>query len=256
MNNLRRDFLQRYADFRVEVPEGKQGLYEIKRVETSKRQAEVDNIVAYVMKTDRYTKPGIYTQLIRYGALGNPDNKAIVMTDHPCEVADHAALVAYAEAHAPLERVLINGLGIGVAIDLLAPFVQRFTIVELSASVIRLVAPYYQERYPGKIDIVHHDALTYRPPKGARYNAVFHDIWDFISPNNLAEMRHLQRRYGRLCDWQESWARVYCERAQRQRALHPEQYKEEIDVQDVYRAVNTLFGSVDPLVALAEELQP
>jgi hypothetical protein len=241
----RHAFIQEYVNFKVDLPAGQHGLYEIKRCQMDERSAMFHNALGLVTKTDRFSRPGVYTQLIRWGNNADPYAETVVMSDHLCEVADHEPLVTYAREHAPLERVLINGLGIGVCFELLAPYVQHFTVVELSASVIRLVAPHYQARYPGRIEIIQANALTYRPPKGVRYNAVFHDIWDFISHNNLAEMRHLQRRYGRLCDWQDSWARRYCERDARKRRRHPEQYEKAVDQKELYRALNTLFAITD-----------
>lgn len=225
--------MQQHKTFRVDVPEGKSGIYEIVRQEMTKNEALVATAMEGVMKSGRYAEPGIYTILKRFGKNGNPYDETIVMSDHLCEVADHVDLVAYAKSHAPLERVLINGLGIGVAIELLMPYVKHITIVEISKDVIKLTAPHYQNRYGDRLEIIQHNALTYRPPKGIRYNAVFHDIWDYISENNLAEMRHLQRRYGRLCDWQASWAREYCERDASKRKAHPEEYVNAIPTSDV-----------------------
>lgn len=250
MNQHRAALYERYANFRVDVPEGKDGLWEIERYTMTQRDLIVSDAVEQVTRTDRHSLPGTYTKLLRWGHLGNPYNATVFMSDHVCEVADHHDLVEYARQNAPLKHVLINGLGIGVAIELLAPYVEQFTIIELSAAVIRLVAPHYQARYPGRIEVIQHDALTYLPPKGVRYNAVFHDIWATISHTNLAEMRHLHRRYGRLCDWQQSWARVYCEREARKRRRHPEQYKDRVDMREVMQAINTLFAVTGP------EMQP
>lgn len=210
------------------------------------RDAEVANMMAHVLRSDRFATPGTYTQLIRWGRHGDPYQATVVMSDHLCEVADHEPLVSYARERGRLDHVLINGLGIGVAIELLAPYVERFTVVELSPSVIELTGPYYHARYPGRIDIICADALTYQPAPGAHYDAVFHDIWDDISADNLAQMHRLHRRYGRLCDWQQSWARSYCERVARKEKAAPEAYAHPVSIDEVMAAINSLLGSVTP----------
>lgn len=242
-NRTRWEFMQQHKTFRVDVPEGKSGIYEIARQEMTKNDALVATAMEGVMKSGRYAEPGIYTILKRFGKNGNPYDETIVMSDHLCEVADHVDLVAYAKSHAPLDRVLINGLGIGVAIELLMPYVKHITIIELSKDVIKLTAPHYINRYGDRLEIIQHNALTYRPPKDIRYNAVFHDIWDYISENNLAEMRHLQRRYGRLCDWQQSWAREYCQKRAEKIAAHPEEYTHMIDTKEVIAKLAAIINA-------------
>jgi hypothetical protein len=241
VNVQRRSFMTEYDGFRVDVPEGTDGLYEIRRQTLDGKALLIANAMSTVLKTDRDVTPGTYTALLRYGRLGNPYDTDVVMSDHLCEVADHAALVNYARAHAPLKHVLINGLGLGVAIVLLSPYVTRLTLIEVSASVIRLVAPHYHARYGSQIEIVQADALTYQPPEGVHYNAVFHDIWDTISHENLVDMKLLHRKYGRLCDWQASWARVYCEREARKRQRHPEQYEHTLSTREALEAIATMF---------------
>lgn len=203
----REAFIARYRGFRVDVPEGHYYLHEIKRHTINAASMAMHNGLS--PDTDRFTETGIFTGLHKYGRNGNPYTPEVIMSDHLCEVADHQALVDYAKANAPLERVLINGLGLGVAIELLAPYVKQFTIIELEIAVIRLVAPHYQDRYPGRIEIVQHNALSYKPTQ--HYDAVFHDIWTYIDADNLRSMNRLEKKWAKWCDWQESWARVYCQ---------------------------------------------
>ena len=63
-----------------------------------------------------------------------------------------------------------------------------------------------------KLNIICADALEWKPPKGTRYNAVWHDIWDNICGDNLDDMKKLHRKYGRRTNWQGSWCRDQCER--------------------------------------------
>ena len=242
VNDARKAFVEQYKDFRVDVPEGSHMLTEVRRKTMSKLDAKVSNIMGYVTKTGRFAFPGTYTQLVYYGKNGNPYDEIIMMTDHHCEVADHEPIVTYARENAPLDHVLINGLGLGVAIELLMPYVKKITNIEISSSVIKLVGSHYQARYGNRLEIIQHDALTYQPPKGIRYNAVFHDIWYTISHEHLPQMKELHRKYGRICDWQQSWARVYCERELRKRKRHPEQYENEVDVRELFSSINTIFS--------------
>lgn len=241
MNAQRKAFVEAHLDFRVDVPEGTSGLWTVKRVQVDKRNAEISNALGTVTKTERFALVGTYTVLERCGILSNPYDSQIFMSDQHCEVADHRELVEFAQAHAPLERVLINGLGLGVAIELLVPYVRHIVNVELSKSVIKLVGTHYLAKYPGQVEIIEHDALTYKPPPGTRYDACFHDIWPTISHDNLAEMSHLERRYGHYTNWQQSWGRKYCERIARQRKAHPEKYEGEIDMQAVLSAIRKVY---------------
>jgi hypothetical protein len=88
-------------------------------------------------------------------------------------------------------------------------------VIEMSPDVISLVADFYRTKFGDKAEIIEADALTWKPPKGSFYGAVWHDIWPSISADNLPEMHALHRRYGRRCDWQGSWARGFCERLNR-----------------------------------------
>lgn len=232
---MRHKFMNEYHGFRVDVPEGKSGLWEVRRLEMTDRDVMIADAFDYVLKTDREAEAGIYTLLVEWGKNGNPYEQTVVMSDHLCEVADHAALVNYAKANAPLNHVLINGLGLGVAIELLMPYVNYMTIIEVEPKVIKLVAPHYFKRYAKKLEIIQHDALTYIPPTGTYYDAVFHDIWSYISRDNLEDMKFLHRRYGRLCDWQASWAREYCERDRRKYLAHPEEYENRLETSDVIK---------------------
>jgi hypothetical protein len=92
---------------------------------------------------------------------------------------------------------------------LLKPEVTDITVVEISQDLIDLISPYYTDT---RISYLCYDALKYRPPKGKRYQMVWHDIWDNICADNLPEMAKLHRKYGRRADWQGSWCKYECQR--------------------------------------------
>lgn len=139
-----------------------------------------------------YVPPGTYTRLTHRGCL--------VMSDTPDEMRDHLPIVRAACGH-----VLINGLGLGMVLGavLAKPEVEAVAVVEIDPDVVELVAPHYASP---RVTIHQADALTWRPPAGVRFGAVWHDIWPDICVDNLADMTRLKRRYAKRTDWQGCWS--------------------------------------------------
>jgi spermidine synthase len=131
-------------------------------------------------------------------------NGTLVMSDTPAEMSDHRWAVRKAKG-----SCLISGLGIGMVLKniLLKPEVTDVTVVEISQDLIDLIAPHYPD---DRVTFVCADVLTWKPPKGKRYDMVWHDIWDNICADNLPEMQKLHRRYGRKSAWQGSWCKEEC----------------------------------------------
>lgn len=176
----------------VNIPEGVSGPWEVRRVEVK------PSIASF---RERFFKPGIYTHLYR--------GRSLVMSDTPAERYDHAGFVRNATGD-----VLISGLGLGMCLGavLLKPQVTSVTVVEISEDVIRLVAPSYSDP---RVTIVHADTRDWRPPRGARFGAVWHDIWDDICTDNRAEMATLNRRYARIAKWKGCWSQDQIDRHRR-----------------------------------------
>jgi len=177
----------------VNIPDGVSGDYEVKTFSVNKNDDWIS-----AMKTGRSVPEGTYKKLKR--------KDTTVMSNTPDEIRDFMGFVNRAKG-----SVLVNGLGLGVLLNALLekPEITDITVVEISEDVIKLVAPYITDK---RVTIVHSDCFTYKPPKGKRYNAVWHDIWDYICTDNLDDMKKLHRKYGRISDYQESWARNLCER--------------------------------------------
>jgi hypothetical protein len=169
---------------KVNVPEGRSGIWSVKQVDIP------DSIVARIR--ERHFEPGRYTQLFR--------GQHLVMSDTPAERYDHIQFVGEATGD-----VLISGLGLGMCLGavLHRPEVKSVTVLEISADVISLVAPSYKDP---RVNIIQTDARQWVPPKGKRFGAVWHDIWDDICGDNLPEMHALNRRYGRRADWKGCWS--------------------------------------------------
>lgn len=184
----------------VTTPEGTRGPWTVKRFTVD----DQPSIAKMRLAMDgRAVRPGTYTKLVHA-------SRGIVMSDTTAEQRDHYEFVRRAQGH-----VLINGLGIGMCLvaALAKETVSKATVVEVDADVIDLVAPHYLT--DPRVEVIHSSAFDYRPPKGVRYGAVWHDIWDSICADNLPEMARLHRKYGRRSDWQGSWCRWQCERERR-----------------------------------------
>jgi hypothetical protein len=183
----------------VTVPEGKRGDWAIERFEITKHDAMMGAISA--MQHGRgVISPGIYTRL-RHAKRG------IVMSDTPDEMRDHYEIVVRAKGH-----VLLNGLGIGMVLAavLKRDDVCRVTVIEKDPDVIALAGPHYAA--DKRVSIICADAFGWQPPKGERYDAAWHDIWDDLCGDNLPEMTRLKRKYGRRVDWQGCWGEHYIRR--------------------------------------------
>ncbi len=191
-----------FDEYKVSVPEGSSGAWAVERFEVTKEGADFHNMECMFSPGmgRRTIRPGVYTKLTRNGS--------VIMSDTQAEVFDHLCAIRYATGH-----VLINGLGIGMVLQAVGrkPNVSRVTVVELSADVLKLVQPHYAEMFGPKVEFIQADALTFKPQKGVRYGAVWHDIWDGICSDNLPQMHALHRKYGRRAEWQGSWCRALCE---------------------------------------------
>lgn len=185
----------------VSISEGSKGKWSVARFSVTEDEAKFTSMRA-AFKGRGWVPAGTYTKLVCNG-------RGIVMSDTPDEMRDHRYAVYRAKGH-----VLVNGLGIGMVLTnlLKKPEVTTVTVVEIDADVIALVGPHYTDP---RVTIVHESAFDYAPPKGIRYGAVWHDIWDTICGDNLPEMTRLKRKYGRRADWQGCWCEYECKRNSR-----------------------------------------
>jgi len=186
---------------KVDVPEGQSGEWKVSRFKPEGLFAEMHNI-KYPRR--QLTIGDTYTKLTHHGD--------VVMSDTPAELRDLRQLGQNLRG-----RILINGLGLGVALQgaLDEKEVYHVTVIELSRDVISLVGQHYMARYGNKLlTIIHADAMDWIPPKGLRYNTVWHDIWPTICGDNYESMKKLHRKYGKRCNWQGSWCKKEVKNAQ------------------------------------------
>jgi hypothetical protein len=183
----------------VNVPDGTRGAWSVQTFTISEDEAKFSNLRAmfggqgYAM-----VRPGTYKRLVH-------ERRGVVMSNTPMEV--NQARSAYRQAKG---RILVNGLGLGMILEgmLSKPDVTSVRVVEIDADVIELVGSHF--RSDPRVEFVHADAYEYRPSKGERFDYVWHDIWDDISPDNLPLMTKLTRKYARRSDRQAAWAREEC----------------------------------------------
>lgn len=165
----------------------------------------------------RGVKPGTYTKLVHA-------QRGVVMSDTPAEMRDlwhyEHALKRFAPLATTDEKwVHIDGLGMGVTVMMALKLGYSVEVVELDIDVIALIEPQLRKLLsvcpsPASLTVIHANALEWRPPKGKFYHVVWHDIWDMLCTDDLAEHAILNRRYGRRTYWQGAWGHelLVCER--------------------------------------------
>lgn len=185
--------------------------------------------------------PGTYKRLVTV----DPDGSlATMMSNTPAEIDDFMKWARDARGH-----ILINGLGLGVLVTYLLtrPEVESITVIENSKDVIQLVAGCFDDP---RLRVIYGDAFEWYPEPGDRnrWDIVWHDIWLYISPENLGEMDELEQRYEGRCDLQISWCRQECEdrldyergmmaAIKAARELHREQFAELLKNAQIYAEV-------------------
>lgn len=151
------------------------------------------------------TSPGTYASLLVRTESGHSE---CMMSDLGYERATCLEIVKRAHG-----QVLIAGLGLGMILHpiLDKPAVRRITVVEKYPDVIDLVCPTLPAS--ARLAIVAADIFAWRPPRDARYDVIWFDIWPDIATSRLAEMARLHRRFARYLNranpesWMESWHR-------------------------------------------------
>lgn len=177
------------------MPLGKSGAWEITQIEVDANLAASHNFVEKVRGTDRFIAAGIHQRLMR--------DDLVIMDDSLPEVRDLIFWMGSVQG-----TILINGLGLGVAVRLLlkSDRVQRIVVIEQSPDVIHLVGKNIQDP---RLSIIEEDAFKYQPELDF-YDYVWHDIWDHITSNNVEEMDLLRSKYKGICRWQGCWCEDAC----------------------------------------------
>ena len=183
----------------VKVPDGKSNNWTVETFTVTDEDISIHNIRAMFQPGSRTMRAGTYKKLSYNGS--------VIMSNTPAEISDHVSFIYRAKEGG---NILINGLGLGVALQAIVDSekIENIDVVEISKDVINLVAPTFK-KYK-KVVIHNCDAFEFKPTKGKRFNAVWHDIWPNICGDNLPEMTKLHRKYGRKTKWQGSWCKELC----------------------------------------------
>ena len=152
--------------WKSKIPAGELGTVTVVKRTATEDDVKLHNMRAMWRPGQRTIDPGTYTELRIRGRL--------VMSDTRAEYRDHSVFIHRARGH-----VHINGLGLGCVLACVLPKVDRVTVVEKNPDVIAYVGPHFDDP---KVEIIHGDALEWKPAKGTRYSAVWHDIWPDIWP--------------------------------------------------------------------------
>lgn len=188
-------------EININVPNGHIGYWKVEDFEITEEAARFENMRAAFKPGSRYVKAGKFKRLMR--------QNQVIISNTPSEISDHRNFIRQAKKGG---HILINGLGLGVALAeiLKSEEVVSVTVIEKSEDLIALVGPTYTK--DNRVKIINADAYEWLPPRGQRYSAVWHDIWDDICADNLEGMARLHRKYGRRADWQGSWCKELCKR--------------------------------------------
>lgn len=195
----------------VIVPDGKSGDWAIESFTVSQKDADLYNLM-HLDGKDAYhrVEAGDFKRLVHY--CEEQEKNEVVMSNTPMEVITNRAAADMATG-----RVLINGLGLGMILHyiLQKPEVTEVVVVEADLDVIVLVAPAFVNK-GHNLTIVHADAFEYEP--SGLFDFVWHDIWTYVSDENLEEMDALESKYAHVAAKQLSWERAGCERMGREMA--------------------------------------
>jgi len=149
------------------IPAGQSGLWYVKKCVLRK-----PILVTHEGKI-KTVPPGNYTKLFRWtDSTLHLNEGECVMHDTPEELQTHLDFMLRAKG-----RVLITGLGLGCVVRgcLANPAVERVTVVELSADVLKLVWPHMPQ--DPRLIVVRDDARKFVKRRNTEFDVAWHDLW-------------------------------------------------------------------------------
>lgn len=188
----------------VDLPEAVSGEVSVRRFTVSEEHSKLTQLHSMMGGRGRgYVEAGDYTALYRRGGLW--------MSDTRDERRDHADFVREC-ARRGAERVVVSGLGLGMVARVLTivPTIREVDVVEIDPDVIALVGPTLEKLYREAgiaFSIWEGDAMNPGAlfPKGTRWDAAWHDVWQSICADDYEEHKLIRRRYGRRVGYQDVW---------------------------------------------------
>lgn len=199
--------------YQVAYPEDSLGPFSLKRFQIDKWDFNRMRIIRDE-GMDRDTGYGDFVKLTEYRP-GEPDPKdrtLIWMSDTRAEIMEHTPIFnkLFWTHFQQGKRILVNGLGLGLVVHgclienngQYPRSVAHVDVVEKNHDIIELIGKYLPE---DKVTI--HEANAYEKtwPRGTRWDLIWHDIWPYISDENLPGMRDLRRKYKGRAGWQGFW---------------------------------------------------
>lgn len=156
------------------LPEGRSGKFSV----TTKRHEKGEKLTVVSMRNAIFMGlPPTSCVLSRpaYTHWLKEDDHAMWMSTMPQEVEQHERQLQGFSG-----RVLVGGLGLGLAVGILErnPLVEEITVCELSGDVIKLIEPHAKRRPSTVIlerDLYEH--LRICKKSGKEYDFAFYDIW-------------------------------------------------------------------------------
>lgn len=148
-----------------------------------------------------------------YMRLRDKENRlyGCVMSDTPMEQRTNTKFIEKANGD-----ILIGGLGIGmVLIPLIEkPEVKSITVIEKYQEIIDIVGS--QIDFKGKVTIINDDVFKAKTPRGAKYDIIYFDIWNYINSDIYEEMKQLKAKYKsklrKKSENPKSWIGCWCEK--------------------------------------------
>jgi len=174
----------KYTDVIERVKPGKVGTAELVHDEPSKIERMMGALHGMPLHREKYARLLV--------------NGSIMMTDAEFERATNADFVREACGH-----VLIAGLGIGLILDPIMEQSESVTVIEKNKDVIDLVGPYFPQ-----VKVIHADIYEWNPPKDARYDTIYFDIWGHFNADTSKDAAKLSRKFKKYLvedGWMKSW---------------------------------------------------
>lgn len=207
---------QEWRRFQVNYPVSSLGDFEIQRFGISRDDAHrIWTIQSEGINRDPGS--GEFTRLVEKvkeadnSFTENDERYRVWMSDTRAEILELYPLFnqLWWSEHVLEKRLLINGLGLGVAVHgaLTYKGIAHIDVVESNPVVAELVSRYLPE---DKVTVHVGDAFTMKWPRGTRWDGVWSDIWPTISDENLPEMTQLKRKYASRAGWHKAWQEEGC----------------------------------------------
>lgn len=172
------------------IPEGERGSAQIVHFEVSQQDSDRTAMRAAFGRPETFVPAGRYVRLMVNGE--------VMMSDTPMERDTNQKFLDAAAGD-----ILIAGLGIGM---LLVPLfksrkVRSITVIEKNSDVISLVSPAlvdlgFKGFASGKYQVIPESIFDWNPPRGARYDTIYFDIWPNITTDNLPDIEALHKKFG------------------------------------------------------------